>query len=373
MGENKDNKVKKMLLFAIPMSICNLRCHYCYLSQRDVSFEGVMPKMQYSPEDVRRALSRSRLGGTCFGNFCADGETLLTKDIDLYVKVFCEEGHYAEVVTNLTVTPMLDRFLAWDKYLLKRLEFKCSFHYLELKKRGLLTRFADNVQKIWDAGASANIEITPSDELIPYIDEVREFSVRHFGALPHLTIARNDATEKIEYLTKLPLDAYRRTWSQFNSEFWQYKSSIFGVKQKGFCYAGAWSAYVNLCTGMARQCYVGKSLGNVFAHPVEPFPSNPIGQCPIAHCYNGHAFLSLGLIPKENNDVRYGNLRDREKKDGGHWLQPELKAFFNSKLVESNSEYHAWRLLRVKMDSFCEQCTSSPIRACRKLKHMLNK
>ena len=33
----------------------------------------------------------------------------------------------------------------------------------------MLEQFALNVQKIWDAGASANIEITPSDELIPYI------------------------------------------------------------------------------------------------------------------------------------------------------------------------------------------------------------
>lgn len=365
------DKNKKMLLFAIPMSICNFRCHYCYLSQREESYQGIQPKMQYSPNEVRQALTISRLGGVCFGNFCADGETLLTKDIDLYVKAFCEEGHYAEVVTNLTVTPMLDRFLAWDKSLLKHLEFKCSFHYLELKKRGLLTRFADNVHKIWDAGASANIEITPSDELIPYIDEVKEFSMSHFGALPHLTIARNDATERIEYLTNLPLEEYDKVWSQFNSEFWQYKRSIFGVKQRGFCYAGAWSAYINLCTGMARQCYAGRSLGNVFAHPEEPFPEKAIGKCPIAHCYNGHSFLSLGLIPKENGEFRYGNLRDREKTDGSHWLQPELKKFFNSKLLESNSEYPAWQQLGLRMNLFCEQCGGFPLRACRKLKRMM--
>lgn len=287
------------------------------------------------------------------------------------MKAFCEEGHYAEVVTNLMITPMLEKFLAWDKSLLKHLEFKCSFHYLELKKRGLLTRFADNVHRIWDAGASANIEITPSDELIPYMDEVKEFSMCHFGALPHLSIARNDATEKIEYLTKLPLEEYDKIWSQFNSEFWKYKRSIFGVRQKGFCYAGAWSAYINLCTGEASQCYAGKSLGNVFAHPEEPFPESPIGRCPIAHCYNGHMFLSLGVIPKENESIRYGNLRDREKADGGHWLQPELKEFFNSKLADSNAEFSCIEKAVVRMEMLGEQCVRIPLSICRRLKQKI--
>ena len=51
-------------------------------------------------------------------NFCADGETLLTKDLDLYVKELVEEGHYAEVVTNLTRTAALEKYLSWDKDLL---------------------------------------------------------------------------------------------------------------------------------------------------------------------------------------------------------------------------------------------------------------
>lgn len=110
-------------------------------------------------------------------NFCADGETLLTKDIDLYIKALVQEGHYAEIVTNLSVNKMLEKILTWDKELLSRVEFKCSFHYLELKKKGLLQRFADNVKKIWENGASANIEVTPTDELIPYIDELKTFSM----------------------------------------------------------------------------------------------------------------------------------------------------------------------------------------------------
>ncbi len=331
-------KIKKVILLAIPMSICNFRCHYCYLSQREESFQGVQPEMRYTPEQVAEALSPTRIGGLAYFNFCADGETLLVKDIDLYVKLLLEQGHYVEVVTNLTITSVLEKFLCWDKNLLSHLEFKCSFHYLELKKKNLLNVFAENVKKVWRAGASANIEITPSDELIPFIDELKEFSLKNFGALPHFTIARDDRTSGIERLTKLSMEDYNEVWSQFNSEFWEYKTTIYGVRQKEFCYAGDWMLFINLATGEAKQCYVGASLGNVFADPMKPLPKKAIGKCKQAHCYNGHMLLTLGMIPN-TTDVRYGNIRNRVKYDNTEWLQPELKSFFNSTLIESNETY----------------------------------
>jgi len=293
--------------------------------------------MKFTPKQVREALSVERLGGTAFMNFCADGETLLTKDIDLYIKEIVGEGHYVEVVTNMTITPMLDRILSFEPSLLKRIEFKCSFHYLQLKEKNLLSTFAANVNKVWEAGASANIELAPSDELIPYIEEVKEFSIENFGALPHLTITRDDTTEPIDYLTNMSVEEYDNTWSQFDSGFWQFKKSIFKVKQSSYCYAGLWSAYINLATGDSTQCYCGASLGNVFQKPYEKFNFLPIGKCKVSHCYNGHALLTLGLIPNVT-DVRYGNIRDRIRTDGTHWLQPELLSFFNSQCGESNRE-----------------------------------
>ena len=329
--------MKKILLFGIPMSICNFRCHYCYLSQREVAYKGIQPHFRFSPEEVARAMTTERLGGECFMNFCADGETLLTKNIDQYIKLLVANGHYAEIVTNLTPTKVLEKILAWDTQLLERVEFKCSFHYLELKKRKLLSCFVDNVHKIWKAGASANIEVTPSDELIPYIDELMEFSIHNFGALPQLTIARNDRTSGIEILTKLSDEEYVSTWSQFDSNFWQFKKTLFNVKRAEFCYAGAWSLYINLATGGLKQCYWGAEIGNAFSNPDKPLFSFPIGKCKIAHCYNGHALLSTGLIPSMDTPG-YGDLRDRTKTDGQHWLQPALRDFFNTKLVDSNKE-----------------------------------
>ena len=326
--------VKKLIMLTIPTAVCNFHCHYCYLSHTDGAYQGKQAEMHYSPEHVARALSRKRMGGTCFINACANGETLLTKNIDQYFKALVEEGHYLEIVTNMTVTPVIDKILAWNKELLKHIEFKCSFHYLELKRKGLLTLFSENVNKAWNAGASVTVEITPSDELVPFVPEVMDFSLQNFGALPHVTVARNNATNNIEKLTKLSEADFERIWSAFDSKLWQYKNSIFGVKQTEFCYSGSWSITVNLATGDAKACYY-VPLGNIFENPEEPLPDHPIGRCPIAHCYNGHAFLTFGLIP-ESTEVKYSDVRNRIREDGTEWLYPEVKEFFSSTLPETN-------------------------------------
>lgn len=73
--------MKKVILFGIPLSVCNLRCHYCYLSQRPSSYEGVIPQMKYSPEQIAYAMRKERLGGISYFNLCADGETLLLPEL----------------------------------------------------------------------------------------------------------------------------------------------------------------------------------------------------------------------------------------------------------------------------------------------------
>lgn len=366
------DKIKKLILFRIPMSICNFRCHYCYLAQRDEHYQGIQPEMKFTPEQVRKAMSKERLGGPAYMNFCADGETLLVTNLDQYVKELVEEGHYAEIVSNMTINPTLDKILAWDRALLSHIEFKCSFHYLELKKKNLLNRFAENVNRAWEAGASVNIEVTPSDELIPYIDELKSFSMEHFGALPHLTIARDDRTAGIDYLTNLSIEEYDKVWSQFDSGFWKFKKSIFGIHQGDYCYAGLWSMYIDLTTGEALPCYCGHLLHNAFEHPEKPLDWCPVGKCPIAHCYNGHALLTLGTIPGAT-EVRYGDIRDRERADGTHWLQPELKAFFNTKLEESNETISNGKKLEYKLkNAWLAGCTISS-RAVAKVKRTMNK
>lgn len=327
----------KIFTLHIPISICNFRCHYCYLAQRPEHYQGVHPEMKYSPEEVARALSPKRLGGKAYFNICAQGETLLFKQLDAYLKPLVEDGHFIEIVTNCTITPMLDKILSWDKELLEHVEFKCSFHYLELKKKNMLELFARNVNKMWEAGASATVEITPSDELIPYIDEVKAFSLKNFGALPHITIARDDRTKGIDILSKLPKAEYYRIWGQFDSPFFDYKTTIYGKRQEEFCYAGIWSAWVNLSTGQARPCYCGRPLGDIFENPDSDFPTWPAGKCTLPHCYNGHFWLTFGNIPDATN-LTYADMRNRICADGREWLQPKLKDAWRSKLRDKNVE-----------------------------------
>lgn len=331
------DKLKKIVLIHVPMPKCNFRCSYCYLSHQNHDYAEKIPEFRYSPEHVGIALSQQRLGGVCYINICAEGETLLTPNIEKYVFELLKQGHYIEFVTNCTVTPVLDKLLSFPKEMLARIEFKCSFHYLELKRKNLLDTFASNVKKIWASGASANIEITPCDELIPHLQEVKDFSLQNFGALPHITIARNDATDGIEYLTKLPLQEYDAVWSQFDSDFWEFKKSIFLHHRNEFCYAGAWSIYVNLATGIATQCYCSTYKQNVFENLKKGIVFKPIGKCSIPHCYNGHSLLTLGCIASFT-ETRYGDIRNRVRADGTEWLQAPLKDFFNFKLEESNEE-----------------------------------
>lgn len=67
----------------------------------------------------------------------------------------------------------------------------------------------------------------------------------------------------------------------------------------------------------------------------KPFDFIPIGKCLDRYCYNGHALLTLGCIPGFTK-IGYGDIRDRTKKDGTHWIQPRMKLFLNTKLEESN-------------------------------------
>ena len=333
------DKIKKFIDLFVPVTTCTLRCHYCYITHKHL-FGGPLPTFQYSPEYVRKALSKERLGGTCLINMCGEGETLLPPNILDYVKELCAEGHYVMVVTNATVDKRFVEISTWPRELTKHLFFKFSYHYLEFKKKNLLDKFYNNVRKARQAGCSFTIEATPSDELIPYIDEMIESCRENLGAVNHVTVARDERLSgELPILTDLSMDEYQKVWNVYNSNFFTYKMSIFGQKREEFCYAGAWSLRVNLATGDAQQCYCSYISQNIFQDLSKPIIFKPIGNnCKMLHCYNGHAFLVLGMIP-ELKAPTYGEIRNRQCNDGSEWLQPAMKAFMETKLYESNDEY----------------------------------
>ena len=332
-------KIKRFIDIYVPVTTCTLRFHYCYITQHRL-FDGPLPVFKYSPQYVRRALSKERLGGTCLLNICGGGETLLAPQLVDYVRELLEEGHYVMVVTNATVSKRFEEIQKFPKELMKRLFFKFSYHYMELKEKGLLEKFFSNVCMMRDAGASFTLEATPSDELIPYIEEMQQEAIKYVGAVNHITVARDERVSGVlPILTSKSRTEYSKIWSVFHSSFFDYKMSIFGKKRHEFCYAGAWSLYLNLVTGDATQCYCSYFIQNIFEDISKKIIWRPIGNnCKELHCYNGHAFLTLGLIP-ELKAPTYGDIRNRRCQDGTEWLKPDMKSFMSTRLYESNKEY----------------------------------
>ena len=334
------NRLKRFIDIYVPVTTCTLQCHYCYIYHQGL-FKNNLPEFKYSPETVKKALSQERLGGACLINLCAGGETLLHPQITEYIRAMLENGHYVMVVTNATVSRRFDEILQFPAPLLSRLFFKFSYHYLELKKKNLFELFFNNIRKMRDAGCSFTLELTPNDESIPYIDDIKQKAIDELGAACHVTIARDDIAPGADkpILTKLSRDDFYKAWSVFDSDMMQFKKTIFGVKRKEFCYAGDWSFYLNLGTGIMTQCYCSFKSQQIFENPDSPIDFTPVGcHCSMPHCYNGHAFLTLGCIP-EIEAITYAQLRNRVCADGSEWLKPNVKKFFSCKLKDNNREY----------------------------------
>jgi exopolysaccharide biosynthesis predicted pyruvyltransferase EpsI/MoaA/NifB/PqqE/SkfB family radical SAM enzyme len=328
-------KVVKFIDCYIETETCNLKCHYCYIALRN-KFKNRIIELERSPKEIQSALSKERMGGICLINLCAGGETLLGETILPTVKALLEEGHYVMVVTNGTMTKRFDEIITWDKALLSHLFIKFSFHYLEMIRLNIMDTFIGNVKKIAQSGCSYTVEVTPNDELIPHIDEVKKVCVDNFGAACHVTIARDDRTGGIELLSEHSLPEFYDIWSTFDSKLLDFKYSIFKKKRTEFCHAGMWSYWVDLNTGEYKQCYTGDTLGNIYENCDEKLVECPVGtKCGLAHCYNGHAFLTLGDIPGVDT-VTYAETRNRMEGTDNEWLRPEMKAAMSCKLYETN-------------------------------------
>ena len=104
-----------------------------------------------------------------------------------------------------------------------------------------MDKFFDNIRKVKNVGCSFSLEVTPSDELIPYIDEMKEVCLQEVGALCHVTVARDESKTGFPILTNYSRKEYHSIWNTFQSPMFDFKLSVFGEKRKEFCYAGDWS------------------------------------------------------------------------------------------------------------------------------------
>lgn len=328
--------MKKFIDVHVPISACNFNCKYCY-----VAHEGNRNQektfFKYDIDTIKKALSSERLGGICHFNVCGEGETLIPKEIVPIVRVMLENGHYVMIVTNGTLK---NRFLEFSKFpleLRKHLGFKFSFHYMELMEKGMFDIFNENVELVKNSGMSYSIEMTPTDELEPYIDEIIAYCNEHYGAPCHVTIPRNMNTNNIELLSKHSIDEFYNIWKKFDSPLLDFKYELWGIKRTEYCYAGVWSGLLNISNGDFSSCYTGKIHQNIFEHVDKPINFIAIGcNCKLPHCYNGHSFLSMGNIP-ELNCCTYNQLRDRVTSDNNHWLNDDMRYFLSERLDEDNT------------------------------------
>lgn len=330
-------KIKRLILGMIPNQKCNLKCEYCYISQSD-AWEEPEP-LQYTVEHIRKCLSRKRLGGICLINLTGNGETMLQPDIVPLISALLDEGHFIEVVTNGTITKRIRELLELPEDQLRRLFFKISFHYKELKRLNIMEQFFDNVKRIHGSGASFTLELMAYDGIEREIDEICKLCKEKTGAVCHATIGRNDKRKDKALLTSHSKEEYRTIWNQLESPMTDFKLRMLGVKRKEFCYAGSWSLFVNMYNGESQPCYWQPYNQNIFKEPDKPIRFIPVGHtCTQPYCTNAHAHMTWGIIP-EIPTPTYAKMRNRIMENEEEWLSEECKEFFSTKLYDSNPVY----------------------------------
>lgn len=361
-----ENRIKRFITIHIPVYACNFRCSYCYVGQHQGAYQNGIKKFCIAPDLIAKSLSPERLGGYCYFNLCGLGETTLHPQLFELVSNLTSQGHFVDIITNGVLRNKLIDFVdKLNDYQKAHLFIKFSFHYLELKEHNLQEVFFNNVKLIEKSRISFSIEITPHDELVPYIDEIKTISLEKFGALPHITVARNEDTKEIALLSKYTKEEYDKIWGSFGSPLFDFKLKVFNEKRNEFCYAGEWSLSINLLSGDYKQCYCGRVLGNIMDLE-RPINFVPIGKCRLPHCYNAHAFLAWGNIP-ELNSPSYNEERDRLTVTNEHWLKTDCRDFFETKLFDNNKIYRLGEKRSILFVNNISYLFSIPKRICNKI------
>lgn len=332
------DKIKRFIECIVPVTACNLRCHYCYVIQNDYRTNKI-PKFEYAPEYIAKALSRKRLGGTCLFNICGAGETLLPEEVVKIVYHLLKAGHYVNITTNGTITERFEQISKFPKKLKEHLTFSFSFHYLELRDKNLLDTFFQNINIVRKSGCSFLVQFNMYDEYIPHLEEMKKLCLDNVGAMPQIALTRDEMSDKIKILSKLSRDDYYELGKSFNSPLWDFTNKNFMVKREEFCYAGDWSFRLDITTGDAQRCYFEQSTQNFYKDIDKPINFCAVGcGCNDRYCLNSSHFMALGVIPQMKCPT-YSALRNRKCIDGTEWEQPQMKRFLSSKLYESNCRY----------------------------------
>lgn len=327
-------KIKRFFECLIPVTICNLKCNYCYVIQRNYR-NMKLAELKYTPEHIGKCLTKERLGGECFFSICGAGETLAQPETLSIVKEILKNGHVVNITTNGTLKNRFQELQSFTQEEKERLHFSFSLHYLELKRLNLLETFFENVLFVQREGCSFMVQINLCDEYLPYFDEIKSICKSKIGAWPQVAATRkeNSRLSNIDFLTKMSDEEYIARGKEFNSPLFDYTIENFNVKRNEFCYAGQRSGTLNLADGTLRKCYADPKPQRIFEDPDKAIIFEPIGtNCGSAFCMNSSHFMSQGVI--DNNDKRtYYDLRDRPE---AGWFNETMRYALSRKLWDTN-------------------------------------
>ena len=330
------DKIKKFIECLVPVTACNLKCHYCYVIQGKYRYEE-MPEWKYSPEYIVSALTKKRFGGTCFFNICGAGETLLPKEIIKVIEGLLKEGHYVNITTNGTLSKRIDELLKIDNCYFERLSMSFSLHYIELKNKNLFDCFFNNILKVKEAGISYLVQFNMCDDYIPYLEDMKNICLEKLGVLPQVALTRDVMKEEVAIYSKYSDEEYYNLGKQFNSPLWDFTNKNFKVKRKEFCYAGDWAFRLNIVTGDVKRCYCENYSQNIYENIDKQIKYLPIGTgCKSQYCINSSHFLSLGLIPSLDTPT-YADLRYRIDKNNNNTYSNTMLNALKTKLYDNNA------------------------------------
>lgn len=338
------DKYKKFIECLVPGTVCNMKCGYCYVSQLSSKHEKCSP-FTYPPEHIGNALRKERIGGCAYINICGVGETLLPKELPEIVKHILLQGHYVNIYTNGTLTRRFDEFTTYPRELLERLSFAFSFHYLELKRLKMLDVFFANFNKMKSVGCSVVCNMVLDDSYLPYIDEIKDMTKKHLGAYPQISFPKK-AHKRGNY-TSLCKDEGEsmRIGKTFHSPYLDFTEQYYNYNKRYFCYAGAWSFWLNLATGDISKCYGHAPWQNIYKNIKSPIKSSPVGNFCCSKACGGGLFLPMGVVP-ELKTPSYVEVKNRVE---GKWYTDKYKAFLSQQLWENNEQYSRLRRLQVNL------------------------
>ncbi|MCQ2394028.1 MAG: radical SAM protein [Kiritimatiellae bacterium] len=328
-------KIKRFIECYVPVTCCNLKCEYCYVPQKHWQ-QGRMPQFKYTPAQIGRAFSRARWGGLCYVSICGGGETLLPPEMPTIVHEILKQDHFVNLTTNGTCTQAFETILKLiPPEMLERLHFAFSLHYLELKRLNLLSVFAENVARMRRAGCSFVVQLNLYDGYLPYLDEIKDYCLKHFKALPQLAATRDEKQPRLKLLTSLSEDEYLRLGRQFESPLFDFTMQNFNRRHSEFCHAGAWTFVADLAEGWIKPCYCTGEMIDFIQDTDKPIPFCPVGRnCRSDFCHNSSHFLSLGNIPEKFTEITYAGLRNRPE---ANWYTSRMSQFLSTKLQDDNA------------------------------------